>query len=393
MFSKHIFLLLIFFIPSILGCVMNRTTAQRTWTDRLATTFYRKYHWFLPCPNEQMDLNIQFMFHDFHFDNKEQLFLIKSSVLFQYENRRLKWDPKKYDNLETVTLNSRKMWTPFVSVFNGESRNSEIMSYTPARVTSTGSISFTVVNSDTVECIAKLTNWPYDVQSCEAEFGPMYDSSEEVKLKLAGEAIDLTQDDSLWYLKHYEQREFYSNKTDIQLKLLFVLERRAGTIVAMVIYPAYVLTILTLLPMLLEVTSQVRFGIACFRLLNHLIFIKHIALLIPKHSYDSPALLLLYLGSVILTVLCVLITLCLRGLCKKNTSIRCVDNLVNLIQSSRAKFIFLWWYDVKENKWIQLANILNSVVFYVFVLVYFCLFLVLMPKPDNEVLDSKDLLR
>ncbi|KAJ0171156.1 hypothetical protein K1T71_013355 [Dendrolimus kikuchii] len=392
MFSKQ-YLLLIFIIPPMLGCVINNTNAERSWAERLAEDLYSKASWFSPCPNGQVDVQIRFTFRDIHFDNTEELLLLNSMVMFLYEDYRLKWDPKEFDQLKSVTLDSRKIWTPFSTGFNRGMRSSAIMEFTPLGATYTGHIIFTVIYSDVVNCVAELTNWPYDIQSCEAEFGSMFYTKKEIKLTFASKAYDLTQDGVLWYLKDYKQLEMHSNKTDAQLKLLFVLERSAETLVTMVIYPAYVLIALTLLSILLEVTGRVRFGLACFSLLNHLIFHRHIALLIPRHDYNTPGLLLFYRGSLILTVLCVLSTLCLRVLCRKTTPLRGVDNLVNLVQSSRVKFIFLWWYDITENKWVQLANILNSVVFYVLVLVYFCMLLVLMPKPNNEVLDSKDLIR
>ncbi|KAJ0171155.1 hypothetical protein K1T71_013354 [Dendrolimus kikuchii] len=260
---------------------------------------------------------------------------VQLELLFVLERRA---ETLEFDQLKTVILNSRKIWTPFSTGFNRGVRSSRPRAYSPLWANYTGHVIFTVTYSDKVNCVAELTNWPYDVQSCEAEFGPMFHAKKELKLTFASQAFDLTQDGVLWYLKDYKQLEKHSNKTYAQLKLLFVLERKAETLVMMVIYPAYVLIALTLLSILLEITAGVRFGLACFSLLNHLIFHRHIALLIPRHDYNTPGLLLFYRGSLILTVLCILSTLCLRVLCRKTTPLRGVDILVNLVQSSQVYF-------------------------------------------------------
>lgn len=388
----YVNLILLITIPSIIACKLNNTNAELSWREKLAKDLESDDMWNSPCPNRQIDVNIHFTFNDIQFDSQNGELTIKSAVTFYYKDHRLKWDPKVYNNLSTIVLDSRKFWTPFSSAFNLGEISSEVVAFTPLKVLFTGEVFFIVMYIDKVDCISQLENWPYDIQRCEVEFGAMFQFRKEFKFKL-DRALDSTTESGAWYLKDYEQHEIHSNNTSAELKLIFILGRRAETLVAMIVYPVYVLAVLTLVSMMLDIAGQIRFGISGFSFLTHLIFLRNAALLIPSHSYDSPRLLIFHRGSIILTVLSILIPLCLREICRNKSSITLVDNLINSIHSSRVKFVFLWWNDGKEEKNVQLANVLNIVTFYIFILVYLCMLLVLIPKLDNEVINREYLLR
>ncbi|KAJ0171154.1 hypothetical protein K1T71_013353 [Dendrolimus kikuchii] len=140
-------------------CVINNTNIEGSWAEQLTEELRNKLSWYPCCSdNRIVDVGIRFIFRDIHFDNTEETLQIKSTAVYQYQDDELKWNPKEFDQIKTISIDSGRIWVPFATAFNRGDKSSHFVSCTPLFATSTGNVVFTVTYLEVINCIAELTN-------------------------------------------------------------------------------------------------------------------------------------------------------------------------------------------------------------------------------------------
>nr|ABV72691.1 nicotinic acetylcholine receptor alpha 9 subunit [Bombyx mori] len=357
-------------------------------------------------------VKVRFAMKYLSFDSLEETFTLHSWVALRWKDEFLTWTPSDYGNIKEIQIESHLIWTPSMSLFNADANTAMFQSdqfYTTCLLSSDGTVTCVPHLGHTGICSTSLRRWPYDTQNCTLYFGSWMHTGEQVNFTFyKNDPVVLTDfhDGPGWkLLKVVNERlsETYTccpNSTYPTLKYRFVLKRAAAGPAAIVVVPSIVIVILTLTSFLLDVKDSTRLFLVCFSLFGHFIFLTEIGYDIPKHSSDTPIILLFLRDSMIVTLVGIIETLVLMYLReRKLPPPTWIISMNRLVSNSPGKYVVFTEFDpsnsaeekvltedVTEERsrspgsdWIQFANILISVLFCIAFLIYFILIGVYIP--------------
>ncbi|CAF4784234.1 unnamed protein product [Pieris macdunnoughi] len=363
-------------------------------------------------------VKIRFALKYISFDSLEETFNVHSWVAMTWKDEYLNWDPSCYGNIKELQVESQSIWTPRMALFNADASvyQSDAI-YTTCLVESDGSVTCVPHLTHSGICRTSLRSWPYDVQNCTFYFGSWMHTGEQVNFtfyKTRPIVMDDYQDGPGWKLLNVTNERLpggYSccpNSSYPMLKYTFMLKREAGGPAAIIVIPCIVIVLLTLISLILDVKDCTRLFLLCFSLFSHFTFLTEIGYDIPKHSSDTPIILLFVRDSILITLSAILLTLFLMSLRKRIVPApRWLVSINRIISSGPGKYVVFTEFDPSESTdvkvltddnvggssgtdeklritadWIHFANILNSFVFIIVSIVYFILICVYIPYDD-----------
>lgn len=359
-----------------------------------------------------VDVRVRFAIKYLSFDALEETLTLQSWVLLNWMDEYLTWSPVDYGGITEIQIQSFKIWTPHMFLYNTNlSGFWFVLVRTTCVVTSSGVVTCVPRTPHSGICRTSLRSWPYDTQNCSFYFGSWMQTGEQVNFKFYDSTpikLDEYQDGPGWkLLKTYNERlltkhSYISNSTYPVLKVTFTLQREAAGPAATIVVPAIVIVILTLKGLLSEIKNNTRLMLICFSLFAHFIFLATIGFVIPKFSSDTPNILLFIRDSMTVTLAGVLITILLMSLRKREEPVPgWILTINHTISSSPGKYVIFTEFDpneVLEEKsategsstsndktrvamdWIQFANIINTFVFIVTCLTYLVLIISYIPR-------------
>jgi hypothetical protein len=360
-----------------------------------------------------VNVSVRFAIKYISFDSLEETFTVHSWVAMIWKDEFLNWDPANYGNITEMQIESHTIWTPRMSLFNADPTlyQSEDF-YTTCLLDYNGTVTCVPHIPHSGICRTSLKYWPYDKQNCTLYFGSWMHTGEQINFTLFKSRpviMNEYQNGPGWsLLKVVPERlagvyECCPNVTYPMLKYTFILKRESGGPAAIVIVPSVVIVMMTTLSLLLDVKDISRLVLQCFSLYGHFMYLSEIGYDIPKHSTDTPIILLFIRDSMIITLMSIMLTLLLSSLRRRAVPAPLwVVSLSRMVTSGPGKYVVFTEFDPSESSdnknltendlneerptpasdWIMFANILNSFVFVVFALVYLILLCVYIPT-DN----------
>lgn len=355
-------------------------------------------------------VKVRFSLKYISFDSLEETFNLHSWVALAWQDEFLKWNPNDYGGINELQVESNEFWTPRLALFNADASmyNTDSI-FSTCLVQSAGTVTCVphIVHSGI--CRTSLRKWPYDEQNCTLYFGSWMHTGEQVNFTFYDKdpvLLDNYQNGPGWKLldvKHDRLPGKYAccpNSTYPMLKYTFVLSRVAAGPAAIVVVPAIVIILLTLISLLLDVKNNVRLFMVCFSLFGHFMFLTEIGYNIPKHSADTPIILLFLRDSMVITLVGICETLFLMAMRRRvEPAPTWIVSVNRLVSSGPGKYAVFTEFDpsdavgevkmLNEDRseessraivdWIQFANILNSALFIVAVLTYMVLIFTYIP--------------
>ncbi|KAJ8720511.1 hypothetical protein PYW08_005976 [Mythimna loreyi] len=379
-------------------CVIDNTPEYVTWEKDLLNDLECNYDASHP-PSENLILNITYLLRSFSYDDKTETMKMQIWIVNEWNDDRLKWDPEKHHGIQKTYLSRFNIWFPYFGVSNTDnSLQSYVISFR-YHLKSDGDVDFQFKAVEQTLCSVKLTNWPYDLQECSFVIESLRDSYMKLSSKPTEQyAINfdfevLGRKSAGWYI--YDYKHVKENNTRNQVKLTIYLMREAVGLSAIVVWPAFVLTVLSVVSLCLDVRRKVRLAIVCFSLCGHYYFLSELASNIPKRSNFPPTLLLYYRGSVVSSIIIVLLTLSLDIICKLKSTPHSYVKLINDFvynNNYRTYLVFPRWdvddatVDSKSSSedWVKFANIVNSIFIFIVVFAYIGLYSTNIPKQTIE---------
>ncbi|KAJ0171191.1 hypothetical protein K1T71_013390 [Dendrolimus kikuchii] len=383
----YIVLFLFIKLSSADDCVINNIGKNASWELQLIKHLRCNYNSrYPPNTNESfVEVNAKFMMKYFNFDATEELFSIHTWLILYWVDDRLKWTPENYGGLEKIDIYNHNIWYPALRLMNGDAEfDYKDVYMVPCTIEHTGDVTCLQIIYDNTVCSTKLWDWPYDSQVCKLEVGVWKYPMKKINIIFAKKAVNMLVAGygGEWDITDYKQEEDQGSNT--QLRIFFTLERHGEILAAITIYPAVIFGVLTLTSLMIDVRRNLRLGLICFSLANQLLQLNVLAELIPKHSAAHPSLVLYYRGSIILTILVVLLSIILKSLCRKDKMPSAlIERVSDYVVNSRLKYI-IWKWEYEEEKckvWMDFASLINSVVLYVFTITYICMYAVYVPQP------------
>ncbi|CAK1599749.1 unnamed protein product [Parnassius mnemosyne] len=351
------------------------------------------------------------------FDSLEETFTMHSWMALTWKDVNLKWTPSDYGGIKEIQIESHEIWTPRLALFNADASLYQSDSfYTTCLLAYDGIVTCVPSVAHTGICRTSLRRWPYDSQNCTLFFGSWMHTGEQVNFTFYQKQPVVTDDYQNgpgWRLMNVLNERLpgkYSccpNTTYPMLKYTFVMKREAAGPAAIVVVPSIVIVILTLTSLVLDVKDNTRLLMTCFSLFGHFIFLTEIGYDIPKHSSDTPIILLFVRDSMIVTLAAIIVTLLLMSLRRRMLPPPTwIVSINRLVSNGPGKYVIFTEFDPNDTTevkvlsedgnsssanedrtrnaadWIQFANLLNSVVFITALIVYLILIISYIPR-DN----------
>ncbi|XP_063389832.1 acetylcholine receptor subunit alpha-like 2 [Cydia fagiglandana] len=370
-------------------CVML-PSKEDAWDKKLHTDKMANYRVRQPPRNQSCILvKVFFRLKTFGFDEYEAKFTAKIWTRMIWRDERLTWSPEEYGGVSKMVVLPTDIWTPSLKLVNSVDPDYYSMDIEECRVNNNGEVMCVPEIIYESFCFAKLGDWPFDVQNCTLQFadGDRLSSS-RFRFKGRAMALDDAEYGNGWNIMLMDPKE--DPDSDIQLSITLTLERQASGLVAVLVGPCFILSILTTTPILMNVNDYIRLGFSCFSLISHFTFLFFIDEFL-QHSGDTPGILFFVRDSIILTITSVFFTFVLSKIAnRKNVPFEWVSLVSNKVFFSFGQYLILprWRVepDYKDTKvknkeiWANTANILNSVYLVVVIIVYVILFKTYMPK-------------
>lgn len=378
-------------------CLEERRTEGKSWEEKLRedlTCNYNNYKSPVKNETEVLEIKVRMMLKYFNFDYKEELLTVHSWFMMLWYDEFLTWNSSDYGGIKELVLENYNIWTPNLSLLNNEDYiyNDEGF-YTQCSVDNTGLVMCVPQLTHTASCLTKLTNWPYDSQTCTFIFGNKYEV-DKVKFVFLTTGITTmgAEEGPGWNLRNVTRLKIsfrHKNWTGSFLMYSFELDRQSEGPVALVIFPLITAASLTLSSLLLDTKDFRRLTMSCFSLFIHF-FLTSVELYIPSHGSDIPKVLLFLRNSFVATFVVVAFTLLLQSF---RTRVIAPPGWIiivtGVIDKSPLKYlIFTKWEsdgklsdDAVRNamkSWTDFANILNNfsvIIFYLtyLIMIYACL--------------------
>ncbi|XP_048000627.1 neuronal acetylcholine receptor subunit alpha-3-like [Leguminivora glycinivorella] len=324
----------------------------------------------------------------YNFDSEEEILTLTTFNKFFWQDGRFTWKPEDYERVKWFYVSRFDVWTPRLKLVNTADADSELF-FTKCGMSYTGYIRCTKETEHKVFCVSDLTNWPYDTKSCTLQFDQW--RPQETKLFFNLSQIHYRTNRSYlnagWMITR--KKVFRDLNTGIQLTVKFHFERLAEGLEAIILVPAFVLSVLTVIGLLLDYRDMNRLGILSMTIISHFLFSNVIADHVPKHSANTPVILSFISCSTIITVICFVLSFFFKYLGKKKTHppmwiISCND----FVLDGYGKYGVLTRWEVTEQdpemkqnvEWVHFISISNSVCIFVMVITYIYLLSEYIPK-------------
>ncbi|XP_047040726.1 neuronal acetylcholine receptor subunit alpha-5-like [Helicoverpa zea] len=364
---------------------------------------------------QALTVKVRFAIKYLSFDSLEETFTLHSWVAMTWKDELLTWRPEDYGDIKETQMESHEIWTPRMALFNADAAMYQSDSiYTTCSLASDGTVTCVPHVAHSGICRTSLRSWPYDVQNCTLYFGSWMNTGEQVNFTFYQKQPIVKndfQDGPGWKLLDVVNERLsgkYSccpNSTYPMLKYTFVLKRLAAGPAAIVVVPSIVIVILTLTSLAMDAKDNTRLMLICFSLYGHFMFLTEIGYDIPKHSADTPIILLFLRDSMIVTLVGIIETIFLMYLRRRKMPAPGLIVTVNrLVTSGPGKYVVFNEFDASDAMdtkeltghssdingdkpnatfdWIQFANILNRLNFMIVVLVYIVLIGTYIPHDD-----------
>lgn len=394
-------------------CPKNREEADH-YEAKLHKDLFCAYDYnYRPVKDHRSSVNVsvRFALKYLSFDALEETFTVHSWVAMKWKDEYLTWDPNDYGNITELQVESHEIWTPRMALYNADAavyQTDQI--YTTCLLEKNGNVTCVPHIPHSGICRTSLTYFPYDQQNCTLYFGSWMHTGEQINFnffKSSPVLLDNYQNGPGWKLLRVANErlpgnyECCPNVTYPMLRYTFVLKRESAGLAAIIVIPSTVIIVITMVSLLLDVKDNKRLALQCFSLFGHFTFLSEMGYAVPKHGADTPVLLLFIRDSMVVTLVSILLTLLLMSLRKRVQQVPLwLKSLSTLVTSGLGRYVVFTEFDpsdvedkrnLSENEpderssrakadWINLANILNSAVFIIFVIVYIVLVSVYIPK-------------
>ncbi|XP_063630349.1 neuronal acetylcholine receptor subunit alpha-2-like [Cydia splendana] len=327
-------------------------------------------------------VKMDYLLQSFHFDPNEEILTLYSWNYFDWQDDRLTWKPEDYKDIKSTQVSSFDIWSPGLKLINTADADDFDFFYTKCRLNSTGNVQCIIRTEQKVFSTSDVTNWPYDTKSCLLQFDQWRPQETKMFFSLSHDMQALQN--AGWKIV---RAVFQNLTTGIQSTVKFHFKRLAEGLEAIIVVPAFVISVLTVTALLLDYRDINRMGILFMSLISHFMFSNEVSDNVPKHSANTPVILSFISCSTLLTVISFVLSFCFRYLGKKKTQPPTwIVSYNDFVLDGYGKYgVFTKWQvierdpDVKPNvEWVNFISIANS--FYLFVvidylyLLAFCLY-------------------
>ncbi|XP_060066981.1 neuronal acetylcholine receptor subunit alpha-10-like [Ylistrum balloti] len=280
---------------------------------RLVRDLLRNYEKrIMPSQNSSKPLNVKFgvaLAQIIDVDEKNQIITTNCWLNLGWLDYMLKWDPKKYNNIDVVRIPYSDVWKPDILLYNNADVGSSLSSVsTNVIVTPDGNVTWLSMWIFKSSCSMDVRYFPFDVQNCSMEFASWTFDNMKLKMVKMGENGDLTNyiPSSEWELITFSYNLHPVNFSCCPvpydfMKYYIVLKRRPLFYLFNMVMPCILITLVALLGFYMPSDSGEKISMGITTLLSMTVFLMIVAERLPPVS-DVVPLIGLYYGITIAIV-------------------------------------------------------------------------------------------
>ena len=255
----------------------------------------------IPTNNMALNLSLGVAFRAFNnIDQKEGVVSLNLWLRYWWNDYNLRWDENEW-NISSLIVStdpgeSFRVWTPDIYLYNTAENPLENLKWSNVEISSNGNILWSRPGIMQSTCSFDMTNFPYDVQTCEMKFGSWSYTGSHLILQEATPTIDLTnyQPNVEWEMQNVEYsinslkyeccpEEYYD------ITFTFNLVRLSGYYETNIIIPTFATASLILVTLLIPWDSGERISFAVTVMLSIIVFLLILSDTLPK-SNQQPLL-------------------------------------------------------------------------------------------------------
>ncbi|KAK8383178.1 hypothetical protein O3P69_011594 [Scylla paramamosain] len=249
-------------------------------------------------------------------EEDKQVIHINAWFLQTWIDPRLTWDHKDYGGLKNVHFGDHEVWQPGIVLYN----NADVTKVDPYGntdlvVEADGTVWWVPPTTLRAECPLDVTYWPYDSQTCGLYLGSWTRHGYHIDIQLYRNKSEVI---SGWFMKHTHSWQFLGGQLSVKIKeyptasLRYVMlqmivgfSRVSPIFTYTVVFPAIVVSALTLMQFVLPMREPRRLMLGCVSLLLTLMHLVYLVSVVPTLSDSVPIVVKFFGQTLAVTVVSV----------------------------------------------------------------------------------------
>ncbi|EDV57242.1 neuronal acetylcholine receptor subunit alpha-4 [Drosophila erecta] len=338
--------ILLMMLTSVLGATSTTDPkdANVKALDRLHAGLFTNYDsdvqpWFQGAPTE-VSLGMVVTYIDIDELNGKMTTHCWLNLRWRDEERV--WQPSEYDNITEITLRSSEVWTPQITLFNGEEGG--LMADTQVTLSHDGHFRRMPPALYTAYCELNMLKWPYDKQSCKLQVGSW---GLKVVLPENGTAMGKSLDhDDLVQSPEWEivdsRAQFVIQDYYAYMEYTLTAQRRSSMYTAIIYTPASCIVVLALSTFWLPPHmggEKIMINGLLFIMIST--FLMYFAQLLPVLSNNTPLVVLFFSISLLFLSVSTIVEVLVLFLATSKHKVRIPEALRKLLHGNPGTWLLL----------------------------------------------------
>lgn len=197
----------------------------------------------------------------------------------------LTWNPADYGKVNTIYVSQNDIWKPDISLQNGFKKLNELGSgFIKVIISNDGSLRWSPFEVFETKCEIDITNFPFDVQTCDIVFVVWSYSTSEIKISKGSKGINFYQfkGNGEWEVVSTSATVEAKGETQVQFSLKI---RRIPTFYLInVVAPVILLAILNVFTYVLPIDCGEKMSYSITVYLSFAVFLSIVSSTLPKTS-------------------------------------------------------------------------------------------------------------
>lgn len=116
-------------------------------------------------------------------EEKRQILHSSVGIQMSWVDEFLSWNAKDFDNIYSILVPSKKIWTPDICIENDLSNDKCMSGNSIVQVNANGKIHWWINKELETKCDIDITKYPFDHQTCEIRIGTLYSSDQQILIE------------------------------------------------------------------------------------------------------------------------------------------------------------------------------------------------------------------
>lgn len=188
------------------------------------------------------------------FEEATSIFTVYAWISMEWNDDKLKWNVSNYGNFSRISLAQHEIWQPDITLYNSINHNVDYYGNTNFLVDHNGSVIWVPPATLKTLCDANLRYWPFDSHTCTLQFGSWVHHANEIDIvpKKPNQFFELFIESPEWHINdvsHSRNVILYECCPDpyVSVQYNITIERRSSIYHTVILAPAFVIILLTLL--------------------------------------------------------------------------------------------------------------------------------------------------